>query len=112
MPEGPVPDDTPVETVAASGTDHPSDAAAGDDTASGLLDEVARLRREARAARHAYWFPLLLFGGLTLASVPLYVEPEGAVYTSPATFPALSGFLANNADLVGWYWLVALIGGF
>jgi hypothetical protein len=35
-----------------------------------LLGEMRVLRRRARAARHAYWFPLVLFGVLTCASVP------------------------------------------
>ena len=35
-----------------------------------LLSDLARLRRQARTARHAYWFPLVLFGLLTCASAP------------------------------------------
>ena len=40
-----------------------------------LLAEMKALRRRARTARHAYWFPLVLFGLLTCASVPFYVLP-------------------------------------
>ena len=36
-----------------------------------LLSDLARLRRQARSARHAYWFPLILFGLLTCASIPV-----------------------------------------
>src|ERR1700735_4692245 len=41
-----------------------------------LLGEMAALRRRARAARHAYWFPLVLFGLLTCASAPFYILPS------------------------------------
>ncbi len=30
-----------------------------------ILSDLDRLRRQARTARHAYWFPLVLFGLLT-----------------------------------------------
>ncbi len=43
-----------------------------------LLSDLARLRRQARSARHAYWFPLILFGLLTCASVPFYVSDGDA----------------------------------
>jgi hypothetical protein len=39
-----------------------------------LLSGLDRLRSQARSARHAYWFPLVLFGLLTCASVPFYVS--------------------------------------
>ena len=39
-----------------------------------LLSDLDRLRRQARTARHAYWFPLVLFGLLTCASIPFYVS--------------------------------------
>src|SRR5690242_8170873 len=39
-----------------------------------LLSDLDRLRRQARSTRHAYWFPLVLFGLLTCASVPFYVS--------------------------------------
>ncbi|WP_244166840.1 hypothetical protein [Micromonospora marina] len=35
---------------------------------------MTTLRRRARAARQAYWHPLLLFGVLIAAAAPLYVE--------------------------------------
>jgi hypothetical protein len=84
-----------------------------------LLSDLARLRREARSARHAYWFPLVLFGLLTCASVPLYVSdaaqaaPGVAILriTSPPTL--LGGQLpGRNGLLLAWYWALALVAGY
>jgi hypothetical protein len=84
-----------------------------------LLSDLARLRREARSARHAYWFPLVLFGLLTCASVPFYVSdvtqtaPGVAVLrvTSPPTL--LGGQLAGrNGLFLAWYWALALVAGY
>ena len=56
---------------------------AGDETGqqpggrADLLGEMKVLRRRARAARHAYWFPLVLFGVLICASAPFYIQPGG-----------------------------------
>jgi hypothetical protein len=86
-----------------------------------LLDDVSALRRRTRTDRHAYWFPLLLFGVLTLAALPLYVDksfacPDGEVCAVGSTrgrvaLDAIGGsIIAGNAAL-GWYWLGALLGG-
>ena len=84
-----------------------------------LLGELRVLRRRARDARHAYWFPLVLFGVLTCASVPFYAElyrPDGAAAgaTGPGPqLPVLGGAFSGSAvqhDL-GYYWLAALLGG-
>lgn len=94
-----------------AGTSDPAEAA-------GLLDEMHKLRRDARSARHAYWFPLVLFSLLTFAAVPFYVPPnisEGAadvVQVAGSSLPLLSGvpgFRVQN--YLGNYWLVALFGG-
>jgi hypothetical protein len=83
-----------------------------------LLDEMKVLRRRARAARHAYWFPLILFGVLTFASVPFYIQPNvPAGLAAQATggapdLPVLggfSGFLVHR--YLGYYWLAALLAG-
>ncbi|MFI7210489.1 hypothetical protein ACIBP4_02245 [Micromonospora maritima] len=81
-----------------------------------LLESVTTLRRRARAARQAYWFPLLLFGVLTAAAAPLYVEStEPAALRATQDNPPLTGlggdFLERSAAL-GWYWLAALVGGY
>jgi hypothetical protein len=91
------------------------------DTPEQLLDEVAAVRRQTRLARHAYWFPLVVFGLLTCASIPFYIRrlPAGSgVYgnLSPAG-PALlrSDFLGGFGippDLyTGYYWLAAILIG-
>ena len=105
---------------AAEGRDHGSPAAA--ETGRGgepgtLLADLARLRRQARAARHAYWFPLILFGLLTCGAAPLYVAaaappaPSGAYAHSG---PILLGGspMGGNGRYIGWYWAAALAGGY
>jgi hypothetical protein len=42
--------------------------------ASDLLQEAARLKAHARAARQWTWLPLVVFGGLSLLASPLYVH--------------------------------------
>lgn len=91
-----------------------------------LLKEMKVLRRRARAVRHAYWFPLVLFGLLTCASVPFYIRPNvpagfGPAGSGPAgqgirphgpSLPILGGFrgfLVNR--YLGYYWLAALLVG-
>jgi hypothetical protein len=87
---------------------------------AGLLDEMKVLRRRARAARHAYWFPLTLFGLLTCASVPFYIQSSGPGYFQSAgsgssgalSLPVLggaTGFLTQQ--YLGYYWLAALLAG-
>ena len=82
-----------------------------------LLGEMKALRRQARAARHAYWFPLVLFGLLTCASVPFYTSPgyraggAGAAQAGPP-LPILGGFPGFMVHrYLGYYWLAALLGG-
>ncbi|CCH30810.1 hypothetical protein ABZ816_00915 [Actinosynnema sp. NPDC047251] len=38
---------------------------------AGLLDEMSSLRKRTRRERRGYWFPLLVFGLLTLGAIPL-----------------------------------------
>jgi len=84
-----------------------------------LLSDLARLRRQARSARHAYWFPLILFGLLTCASIPFYVSdvPQAGAgvavlqVTSPPTL--LGGAQAGRDGLfLAWYWALALVAGY
>jgi hypothetical protein len=84
--------------------------------AAGLLSEMRSLRRSARSARHAYWFPLVLFGVLTCVAVPFYIRPRGLgglgtyVQLGPYT-PLLNGLPGQTQAYLGYYWLVALLGG-
>jgi len=84
--------------------------------AAGLLDEMRKLRRDARSARHAYWFPLALFSMLTFLAVPFYVPPHvppgisvGGAASSVPLLSGAPGLLVQN--YLGNYWLVALFGG-
>ena len=95
------------------------DGAAGGDAA--LLGEMRALRRRARAARHAYWFPLALFGVLTGASVPFYIQqdaPGAFVGQGGPSLPVLGGYPGIVAQrylgyqwYLGYYWLAALLVG-
>jgi hypothetical protein len=82
-----------------------------------LLGEMKMLRRRARAARHAYWFPLVLFGLLTCASVPFYILPSypagsGGVTQRGLQLPILGGFPGITVQRsLGYYWLAALLAG-
>ena len=83
-----------------------------------LLTDLARLRRQARAARHAYWFPLVLFGLLTCGAAPLYVvaaapPATSGAYTIDSGPILLSGTpFGTSSFYIGWYWAVALVGGY
>ena len=99
-------------------TDDEAAGTSGEAEAAGLLDHLGRLRRDARSARHAYWFPLMLFSLLTLAALPFYVPPNipersaGVEQIPGSSVPLLSGspgYLVRN--YLGNYWLVALFGG-
>src|SRR5690242_11778436 len=82
-----------------------------------LLADMKALRRRTRSERHAYWFPLVLFGLLTCASVPFYVLPgppagdTGAV-SGGSPLPILGGYAGFTVQRsLGYYWLAALLGG-
>lgn len=96
--------------------DQTNTSPSSDATPAELLADVTALRRRARADRHAYGFPLLLFGVLILGAAPLYVEsvaPSGM--RAPRTDTAITGlggdFLERSAA-IGGYWLVALVFGY
>jgi len=82
-----------------------------------LLADLARLRRQTRTARHAYWFPLVLFGLLTCGAAPLYVVAAAPPVSGGHAFdyePILLGGtpFSTSAFYIGWYWAVALVGGY
>src|ERR1700733_791310 len=100
-------------------------APAGEGASAGeVLGELAGLRRRARSDRHAYWFPLVLFGVLSCAATPFYRSAfllvGGAARSSGVTevtlSPGLGAPLTGQAPFggtffLGYYWLVALGGG-
>jgi hypothetical protein len=92
----------------------------GEPDAGELLGEVRALRHEARLARHGYWFPLVLFGLLTFASIPFYVQRvmRSGVHGARTPGPQVlrSGYLGGfGSPLTGaglaYYWLAALLVG-
>ena len=87
------------------------------ETPEQLLGEARRARRQARRARHAYWFPLVLFGLLTCASIPFYVQrfQAQASGVTGATRYFNSFYLGGFGFLTGfhlaYYWLAAILAG-
>src|ERR1017187_6791717 len=65
-----------------------------------LLGELAVVRRRTRSARHAYWFPLVLFGLLTCAAAPLYVSAAEPPYASAAIPRAIVSSSQGGEPLV------------
>ncbi len=88
------------------------------ETPEQLLGEVKSVRRRTRFARHAYWFPLVLFGLLTMASIPFYIQH---IPTKPGVYvvegppgPAFLrwSYLAGFHDrFSAYYWLAAILVG-
>lgn len=105
----------------------------------GLLNELGAMRKRARADRHGYWLPFLLFGLITLVSTPFYarkmcvesgvdpelVEPKPCAWSS-SDMPWLYHWLhpsggqmmtspvfmpASPSLAVDVYWIVALLCG-
>jgi hypothetical protein len=124
----------------SAGGRHPEDApgnhgAYAHATPEQLLGEARKARRQARRARHAYWFPLVLFGLLTSASVPFYIQrilrgtgifalnrtPAGrvphAVHAVHVAGPPLlqsvylGGIGALTSGHAAYYWLAAMLVG-
>jgi hypothetical protein len=87
-------------------------AAAGE--AGELLGTVQRISREARRARHGYWFPLMLFGAVILGALPFYYFSIGNYGDGGrAGFSALDrlGFsdaTSNHPWGAALYWLIAV----
>ncbi len=81
-----------------------------------LLADLTRIRGAVRRDRQAYAFPLLVFGLLTLASAPLYLDFVGpdvlrASHGDPA-LAGLGGDLLEHSEAIGWYWLAVLLVGY
>jgi hypothetical protein len=107
----------------ASGSGTPAGATAGPAGLADpgeLLGEMRAIRRRARLARHAYWFPLVLFGLLTLASVPFYIRrlpvSGGVVRIGSGPGVLQNRFLGGAglfdvADGTAYYWLAAMLLG-
>lgn len=101
-----------------------------------LLSDLARLRRQARTTRHAYWFPLVLFGLLSiLAAILSRPALPGRIWTLAApgwasSLMARGGLTQSTTFVTGsqsstivtgfgrpsayltWAWTVALVAGY
>jgi hypothetical protein len=103
----------------ASGNTHSASgaSAAAEAGPAELLAEVRAVRRRARLARHAYWFPLVLFGLLTCASLPFYFPPtRSGTYSRPPgprflQSAYLGGFGIASYRGTAYYWLGAMLLG-
>jgi hypothetical protein len=87
-------------------------------TPGALLRELRTFRAITRSRRHAYWFPLLVFGLLVCAAAPQYVSPaittnDGIFTTGDTWLIALSGWSAapSGSNVRGLYWLFAMLAG-
>ncbi len=86
-----------------------------------LLGEARTVRRQARRVRHAYWFPLVVFGLLTCASIPFYIQRiptrTGVYYShSPGRSFWRSIYLGSWGGMLtsghaAYYWLAAILAG-
>jgi hypothetical protein len=96
----------------------PAGGAGPADEPGRLLADLARLRRQARTARHGYWFPLVLFGLLMCGAAPLYVAApappgwSGGYRTGRGPLLLGGSPVGGNGFYIGWYWAAALVGGY
>jgi hypothetical protein len=75
-----------------------------------VLADLAALRRRVRDDRHAYAFPLFLFGALILLASLCYL-PTDATEGDLGPFPQFVNGLVRYPALVGWYWVLTIVGG-
>jgi hypothetical protein len=100
------------------------------DLSEDLLESVGSLRHRVRTDRHNFWFPLVLFGVITLLSTPLYYgwpyhfsnnhcsQLANGTLTCSGTFFSASGYLTSGFaanQLGGWltlFWVTSLLFGY
>jgi hypothetical protein len=75
-----------------------------------VLADLAALRRRTRDDRHAYAFPLFLFGALILLAPVCYL-PSDLTEGDLGPFPQFIADLVRYPALVGWYWVLTIVGG-
>jgi hypothetical protein len=75
-----------------------------------MLADLAALRRRVRDDRHAFAFPLFLFGALILLA-PICYLPSDATEGDLGPFPQFTAGLVRYPSLVGWYWVLTIVGG-
>src|SRR5207253_1620488 len=62
-----------------------------------------------RATSRRSWFPLVVFGLITVGATPLYVEPTASGLSSGSF---VGGFIVANAQRLSLYWLLATAAGY
>jgi len=91
---------------------------------AGMVAAAAAPPGDFQAARPAYWFPLLLFGGVAALSLPLSVigsprPPSGIAVLSAQVYPTVTEamYFGGGSSTrpfpfpLGWYWVGALVAG-
>jgi hypothetical protein len=73
------------------------------------LGAARQLKRRTRATSRRYWFPLVVFGLITLGSTPLYVEPPAS---GPVSFSYVGGFMVSNPRRLSLYWVLGTAVGY
>lgn len=89
------------------------ESASSADAPHDLLAAVRDATRRVRAAQRGTWFPLLVFGGITLASIPIY---RFTVHHKPL---GTCRFISDHQSVCAGtnpaayaYWLVALVAAY
>jgi len=80
------------------------------DSPHDLLVAVRDLSRQVRSAQRGTWFPLLVFGVITLASIPIYrYAPRSKILGTCRSGPQHTVLCSGTNPWAYAYWLVALI---
>jgi hypothetical protein len=87
-------------------------------SAAQLLGDMRALGTQTSSARRAYWLPLLLFGALIAASLPMYrlsITPHGSLASGPLTALPLLGtgyfHIYDGGRWLALYWFLAIQAG-
>jgi len=74
------------------------------------LGETERARNRTRVVSRRVWFPLLLFGVITMGTVPLY--PGGPLNGVSSSRSYVGAFFVSHPERLSLYWLLASAGGY
>jgi hypothetical protein len=77
--------------------------------AQAWLAGAQHLRRRTRATAARYWFPLVVFGAITLGATPLYTESPASGFVAESY---VGGFFVNRAQRLSLYWLLGMVAGY
>jgi hypothetical protein len=79
------------------------------------LSTAERARRRASDASRRAWFPLVVFGLITLGSAPFYreaVQPVAGIGYTDISGAFVGGFSVSNPRLLSLYWMLATVAGY